>query len=196
MFEKVFATVFFLTIPTAYAFQDSRPQLGTDAPVEVGVLFQSSSLRIRNFAEVNQVLIFESSGLKLYRLLPVGGEFDWSFTPHALDGVNLEVASAKGGGWRYTGALSLTDYAVSGSDTLWIQPFVPQSLSWLQSVSGLALFPHGASYLPAYFQDCVAGTTGDIVPDASAVHVPVITPSNTPQGDGPPHLEKQPIPPM
>src|SRR5262245_23126603 len=147
MFVKVFATVFFVAIPTAEAFQDSRP-IGFGAPIEVGVLLQSSSLRVRNFSDVSQVLIFESNGFKLSRSLPVGMEMDWSFTPHALDGVNMEVASLSGGSWRYTGTLSLSDYAVSGSDTMWVQPFVPQSLAWLQTASGFTLFAHGASYLP------------------------------------------------
>lgn len=194
MFGKVFATAFIVTIPTAHAFQDSRPQGTETAPVEVGVLLQSTSIRIRNFADVDQVLIFESEGLKIYRTLWVGTELDWDFAPHALDGVNMEVASFKNGAWRHTGTLSLSDYATSGSDTLWVQPFTPHSLSWLQFGNDYAVFASGPSYLPTYLQDCAVGATADVVPDPAAVHVPGPTPSNTPQVDGPPKLDKAPLP--
>jgi hypothetical protein len=196
MFGKVFATVFFATLSSAHAFEDSRPQASATAPIEVGVLLESTSIRIRNFATVDQVLIFESDGLKIYRSLPVGTELDWSFSPHALDGVNLEVASIMNGAWRYTGTLSLSDYAASGSDTLWVQPFVPHSISWLQFSTGFAVFASGASYLPTYLQDCAQGSTTDQIPNPAAVNLPVITPSNTPAGDGPPNLDKNQIPPM
>ena len=196
MFGKVVATVFFVTVPAAYGLDDSRPQASTTNPVEVGVLLESTSIRIRNFADVSQVLIFESDGFKLYRSLPVGMEFNWSFTANALDGVNLEVASFSNGAWRYSGVLSLSAYATSGSDTLWIQPFVPHSISWLQLPTSFSVFASGPSFLPNYFQDCVQGTTDDVIPDPTAFHVPGITPSNTPVGDGPPNLDKTPLPPM
>jgi hypothetical protein len=196
MFGKVFATVFFSTISAAYAFEDSRPQTSSTAPIEVGVLLESTSIRIRNFAAVDQVLIFENSGLKIYRSLPVGTELNWSFSPHALDGVNLEVASNLNGAWRYTGALALSDYAASGSDTLWVEPFIPHSISWLQFPTGFSIFPSGPSFLPSYLQDCSQGSTADVISNAAAVNVPVITPSDTPTGDGPPNLDKNPIPPM
>lgn len=196
MFGKVFAIVFFVTVPSVLAFEDSRPQASTTAPIEVGVALGSTSMRIRNFASVDQVLIFESDGFKIYRSLPVGMELDWSFSPHALDGVNMEVASVSNGAWRYSGTLSLNDYASSGSDTLWIQPFVPHSLAWLQFSTGFSILASGPSYLPIYFQDCAIAATSDVIPDPAALHVPVITPSNTPQGDGPPNLDKSPLPPM
>jgi hypothetical protein len=129
MFGKVFATVFFVTIPAAHAFQDSRPQ--SDAPVEVGVLLESNLLRIRNFSSNDQVIIVENNGFKVYRTLSVGMEFDWSFVPGTLTGVSLEVASVSAGAWRYTGSLSLDGLAASGTDTLWVQPFVSHALSWL-----------------------------------------------------------------
>jgi hypothetical protein len=194
MFGKVLATAFFVTIPTVQAFQDSRPQGTPTAPVEVGVLLQSSSIRIRNFADVDQVLIFESEGLKIYRMLWVGTELNWSFAPDALDGVNMEVASFKAGAWRYTGTLSLSNYATSGSDTLWVQPFDPHSISWLQFASGFSVFQSGPSYLPTYFQDCAFGATTDVVPDPTSMHVPGPTPSNTPTTDGPPKLDQNPAP--
>ncbi len=196
MFGKVLATVLFVTVPSALGLNDSRPEATATNPVEVGVLLESTSIRIRNFASVNQVLIFESDGLKLYRTLPVGMEFNWSFTAHALDGVNLEVASFSNGAWRYTGALSLSDYATSDSDTLWVQPFTPHSLAWLQLSSSFSLFASGATYLPSYAQDCAQGATDDVIPDPTAFHVPGVTPSNTPVGDGPPNLDKNPLPPM
>jgi hypothetical protein len=196
MSRTVFAILFFASAQPLFAFDDSRPQGTVTAPVEVGVALDSTSMRIRNFADVDQVLIFESDGLKIYRSLPVGTELDWSFSLHALDGVNMEVASLRNGAWRYTGAISLSSYAASGSDTLWVQPFVPHSLAWLQFSSGFSLMSSGPSYLPTYFQDCVTGATDDKIPDPTALHVPVITPSNTPQGDGPPNLDKNPLPPM
>jgi hypothetical protein len=195
MFGKVFAIVFFVTIPAAHGFQDSRPQSGSDAPVEVGVLLESSAIRIRNFSSNNQVLIFENNGFKIYRTLSVGMEFDWAFTPGTLSGVSLEVASLSAGQWRYTGSLSLDDYAASGCDTLWVQPFVPHSLAWLQTGSTFSLFAYGPSFLPTYLQDCTQGTTTDMVPNA-AIHVPgPIDSGNTPI-DGPPKLDKPAIPPM
>ena len=82
MFGKVFATVFFVTIPTVHAFQDSRPQGSPTAPVEVGVLLQSTSIRIRNFADVDQVLILKCEGLKIYRAPPSrnGTRLDLQYT--------------------------------------------------------------------------------------------------------------------
>jgi hypothetical protein len=194
MFGKVLATVFFVTMPTVQAFQDARPEGTTTAPVEVGVLLQSTSIRIRNFADVDQVLIFKGEGLKIYRMLYVGTELDWSFAPHALDGVSMEVASLSAGAWRYTGSLSLSDYALSGSDTLWVQPFTPHSLSWLQFDASFALFSSGPSMMPSYLQDCAAGNMADSVPDPAAMHVPGPTPSQIPPVDGPPKLDKNPIP--
>jgi hypothetical protein len=193
MFGKVFATVFFVTIPAAHAFQDSRPQ--SDAPIEVGVLLESNLLRIRNFSNNDQVIILENSGFKVYRTLSVGMEFDWSFVPGTLTGVNLEVASVSAGAWRYTGSLSLDGFAASGTDTLWVQPFVPHALSWLQFDSTFTLSGYGPSYLPSYLLDCTQGSTSDVVPNA-AVHVPGPIHSTDTPIDGPPRLEKAPSPPM
>jgi hypothetical protein len=195
MFGKVFATVCFVTMSSAHAFQDARPQASTDAPVEVGVLLESNGIRIRNFSTNDQVLIFENNGFKIYRTLSVGMEFDWSFNPGDLSGVNLEVASISSGSWRYTGSLSLDGLAASGTDTMWVQPFTPHSLSWLEFGPSFSLFTYGPSFLPGYVQDCSQGNTSDVVPNAT-MHVPgPIHSSDTPI-DGPPKLDKIPTPPM
>jgi hypothetical protein len=184
-----FATIVALSVPISAVEEGTAP-----APVEVGISVTSTRFYARNFSDVNQVLLFQSGSTVLWRTLAPGFDLAWDFPTQLLTGIRLEVASFADGAWRRTGTIALDELAARGTDALWIQGDSTRT-SWSEIGSALFVEDTGTSIFPATLPgDSSAGTTSEAM--LAPVHVPVITPSDVPQGDCPPKIEERPPPPV
>lgn len=185
-----FATIVALSAPIPAVEEGT-----SGAPVEVGVAVTSTSFYARNYSGTNQVLLFQSGGTLLWRTLAPGYDMSWDFPTQLLDGVRLEVASWTNGAWRRSGTIALDEVVARGIEALWVQGDSART-SWSEIGTALFLEDTGTSLFPPTLPgDSSAGTSGENALLAPA-HIPIITPSETPQGDVPPKIEDRPLPPV
>lgn len=164
------------------------------APVDVGISVTSTRFFARNFSGVPQVLLFQSGSALLWRTLAPGCDLTWEYPTQMLTGVRFEVASWSEGAWRRTGTFALEDVAARGTDALWVQGDFSRT-SWSEIGSALFVEDTGASLFPSSLPgESSAGSDGDAL--LAPVHIPVITPSDGPDGDVPPNIEEPPLPPV
>lgn len=182
------ATIVALSVPISAVEEGAPP-----APVDVGISVTSTRFYARNFSNVNQVLLFQNGATVLWRTLAPGYDLSWDFPTQLLTGIRLEVASFTGGAWRRTGTIALDELAARGTEALWIQGNSTRT-SWSEIGSALFVEDTGSSIFPITLPG--ASSAGSVTEALLApVHVPVITPSDVPQGDCPPKLEDRPLPP-
>lgn len=184
------ATLVALSVPISAVEEGTAP-----APIDVGISVTSTRFYARNFSGTNQVLLFQSGSTLLWRTLAPGYDLSWDFPTQLLTGIRFEVASWTDGAWHRTGTIALDEVAARGTEALWIQGDFSRT-SWSEIGSALFVEDTGSSLFPDSLPGASSADTG--VEDAllAPVHVPVITPSDTPQGDVPPKIEDGPLPPV
>jgi len=196
MLLSLFA-VLCLAVPTVDALDVPAQSMSREACVEVGIRLTPTQFRARNYSSGSRILLFKSADSSeiACRPLPAGAELVYSFARDSLDGIDLEIAVRNARGWYGTGALSLAALLAHQADFVWVQNAGARSLVWLQNGTELALLEPRGRILPPPIKQ----TTDDVFDDAPIpvpMHVPVITPSDTPKGDSPPKLEQKPLPPV
>jgi hypothetical protein len=185
-----FATIVALSSPLT-----ALEEAGTPAPIVVGMRVTATSFHARNFSATPHVLLFESSGTLVWRTLQPGCDLGWTFPTQLLSGVRLEVASWHNGAWNRTGTINLAAVAGRGTEALWVQGNASRT-SWAELGAALFVETTGTSLFPPSLPaDSSAGTSAEAALLAPT-HVPVITPSDTPEGDFPPEIEEKPLPPV
>ena len=131
----------------------------------------------------------------MWRTLAPGQDLSWNYPTQLLDGVRLEVASWAQGAWRRSGTIAIDQLAARGTDAVWIQGDAART-SWSEIGSALFIENTGSSLFPPSLPGASsAGSEGENALLAP-IHVPVITPSDTPVGDVPPKIEDRPLPPV
>ena len=118
-----------------------------------------------------------------------------TYAREALNNVQLEVATYADGHWYTSGALNLSGLCDSGGDALWIQAKTTRA-SWLQVGSSFTMLSPLPSFLPSAFPTTTDPSSGTVDMLMAPAHVPVITPVDQPEGDLPPTLRDQPLPPF
>lgn len=146
------------------------------APVDVALHLSTSEVCARNASLEPQVLVFHSEGQRVLHVLPAGAEVSWSFARHALTGVDVSLWSYAGGAWR-TGEVHALESLVA------------------RGVEGLFLASRGTDW-GANADGTLFELAGEDAGAFNPMHVPVITPSDTPPADLPPKIEKEPLPPV
>lgn len=202
MLSSLLAAVMCTAIPAVDPLDVPARANQRDALIEVGIRLTETQFRARNYSRTGQVLLFKSSESSAVacRPLPAGAELIYSFPRHALEGVQLEVATptaenSRGTrGWRGTGVVSLADVLARDADLLWVQSAGSRSIVWMQNGTELSLLQPQERILPRAARSDDDGFNEDPIPVPT--HVPVITPSDTPKGDSPPKLEEEPLPPV
>lgn len=185
-----FATLVALSAPI------SAVEVGAEsAPVEVGISVTSTRFYARNYSETSQVLLFQSGSTLVWRTLAAGQDLSWNYPTQLLQGVRLEVASYAQGAWRRSGTIALDEVAARGTDAIWIQGDLVRT-SWSEIGSALFVEQTGHSFFPPSLP---GASSADSVSEGALlapIHVPVITPSDTPVGDVPPKIGERPLPPV
>jgi len=179
-----------LASPLTAVAESSQPP-----PIDVGICVSSTRFYARNYSPDPQVFLFRCGDSMAWRTVAAGCDIGWDFPTQLLTDVRLEVATWIDGVWHRSGTIALADVASRGLEAVWIQADA-SSTSWGQI--GAVLLPEatGESMFPAELPSPTSvGTSGE---DAlmAPTHVPVITPSDVPQGDVPPKLEDRPLPPV
>ncbi len=161
------------------------------APIVAGIHVTATQFRARNFSSVPQLFVFkETSGGEIaVRPLLAGGEMAFSFPADALADFEVEVASKDRGVWSNTGLLKLDGLNTHDGSLVWIESNNGRASAWLESSGSYLPLESGASELPGRVVETIRETE-------SPTHVPVITPSDHPNGDLPPKLEERPLPPV
>lgn len=154
----------------------------------VGVHLESTQIVAHNFAESPRWLVLRSGPFALVRALAPHGSVRWSFAESCLWDVQLEVLGCDGGRLQRSGRVELLAALESGAEALWVGE---DSSSWLAG---------GDTLLP------LLGEFGELAPAASEsrernreqgpLHVPVVRPSDRPEGDRPPPIDEKPLPPI
>jgi hypothetical protein len=186
---RALALVALLTSPLSAVEEATSP-----APVEVGVVVTSTTFYARNISAYDQVLLFRSGGVLAWRTLPPGCDLKWEYPTQALAGIDFEVAKWADGRWHRTGTLKLEDLSTRGADALWVQGDLA-STTWTEVGSTLLVENTGESIFPDTLPAPTSEGNEDETLIMSPMHVPVITPSETPAGDVPPVIEDTPLPP-
>ena len=166
-------------------------QATAPAPIEVCLHVGATSFRALNRGEQPLLLVFHADGNVALQVLPAYAEVAWSFPRHALDGIAVEVASRRLGAWVSTGTLALGGLLVADEGELWITSTEDGASAYAVTASGLEPVAASAGALTSDDDAPLPGATGP-----GPMHVPVITPSDVPQGDLPPKIEEQPLPPV
>lgn len=167
-------------------------------PMAVGIQITATQFRARNLSSIPQVFVFrETSGGEI-ALCPLvaGGEMVFSFPADAITSLEFEVISRRGGAWSDTGFMKLDGMKLDASSAdagsiVWIRSNTGHSPAWLETRGGFAPFESEASTLPTRVLDTLRDDES-----LPPTHVPVITPSDRPNGDIPPKLEDGPLPPV
>lgn len=162
-------------------------------PIVAGIQITATQFRARNLSSVPQIFVFkETAGGEIaLRLLSAGGEMMFSFPADALADLELEVVSRQHGAWSDTRLLKLGGLNAGAGSVLWIQSNAGRASAWLESHGDFLALDSGESTLPSRVLE-TASADEPLPP----THVPVITPSDRPNGDLPPRLEDDPLPPV
>lgn len=130
-----------------------------------------------------QVLLFTDigGGRTARALVAAGSEIAFDFPAGTLHNLLLRVVTAKNGSVSTSAEYDLGALAAGNYEFVWLE-------SQAQFMTAWGMSPAGPSHLPS--------TTEPTMQAASAPHVPVITPTDKPNGDLPPRIEEQPLPPV
>lgn len=170
------------------------------AMVQAVVSTSPYNFTARNTSEVNQIFLFgtEDGRQVVPMVVPPGGELDFPFPSGTPAGLALQIVSRDGPEWRSSSSLSLTPFRDEGSVAFWLEAPEIDASVWVTHIEGLHLM--GAkSLLPSQLERHLGPRNPDRVDPMlllEPTHVPVITPSDKPSGDGPPVLEDKPLPPV
>jgi hypothetical protein len=203
---SLFASVLCTALPSITPLE--LPALRRDGEIaaQVGVHVTPTALVARNFSSAPQLFVFtdEQSGRRALRTLGAGRSFEFRFSRETLEAVALEIVCVEDGAWHATGAIELDAVLRRGSETLWIQHDTgARSTTWSQRGAEVTLADAGPSALPEDLQGDLQGDHGrdaggpaSTNPTCAPAHVPVVTPSDRPNGGLPPKLEERPLPPV
>lgn len=197
---SIFASVLCTALPSVTPLEFPALQRDGRIAAQVGVHVTPTALVARNFSGTPQVLVFidEQSGQRALRALGAGGSFEFRFPRQTLEAIALEVVCHEDGAWHATGSIELATVLERGSETLWIQHDTnTRSTTWTQRGAEVTLTDAGPSALPDDLDEHSGGIgPGFLNPACAPAHVPVVTPSDRPNGGLPPKLEDRPLPPV
>jgi hypothetical protein len=174
MFQNLFAAL----VPAAALFLEPPLLPASSAPASVGVRVERDCVAAENFSDAPRWVVFSSGGFRTLRVLAPHSSEVWACTEECLWDVELQVADTDGGALHLSQSVSLQSALELRGQTLW---FGESPACWVESDGTLQPFFDGS-----------AG--GDAPPNP--FHVPVIRPSDRPEGDRPPPIEKKPLPPI
>lgn len=154
----------------------------------VGLHLEATEIVAHNFAATPRWLVLRSGPFALTRVLAPHGSVRWTFAESCLWDVQLEVLACENGRLQRSGRVELLAALESGAEALWI---AEDSSSWLASRDALLpLLDEFGALAPA------APEIRERDRDQGPLHVPVVHPSNRPDGDRPPPIDEKPLPPI
>jgi hypothetical protein len=198
MLPSLFATVFCTVIPSTTPLESPALRADGSLAAQVGLHVTPTHLSARNFSATPQILALSDAqtGQRALVALDPHTRVEFSYPREALEFVRLEVLSLGLRGWNTSGALDLGAALTSGAQTIWIQQAGPHTFAWLQLGAQLSTLDANGSVLPESLRPALQSGQDELAPACAPAHVPVITPSDTPDGDAPPKLGQRPLPPV
>ena len=155
------------------------PQLpAASGTVTVGVAVAREYVAARNFTDTVRWVVLTSGGFHAVRALGPYAAVEWPCTEECLWNLDLQVADVDARGVHLSASVSLIAALDRGGEAIW---FGQGPTGWLETKGGL----------DAFFGD---GPSGDT--EQCPFHVPVIRPSDRPDGDRPPPIDEKPLPPI
>jgi hypothetical protein len=173
MFQNLFAAL----VPTLTLFAEPPLLPASSSPASVGVRVERDFVAAQNFSDAPRWIVLSSHGFRALRVLaPHSGEV-WTCSEDCLWDVELQVADTDAGELHLSQPVALYGALEVGGQMLW---FGESPTCWVES-EGL-------------LEPLFVGSSSDAQPNP--LHVPVIRPSNRPDGDGPPPIDHKPLPPF
>ena len=173
MFQNLFAAL----VPAITLFAEPPLLPASSSPASVGLRVERDFVAAQNFSDAPRWIVLSSGSFRALRVLaPHSGEV-WTCSEDCLWDVALQVADTDGGALHVSQSVALYGALESGGQTLW---FGESPVCWVESEGAL--------------EPWFSGSSGDAPP--APLHVPVIRPSNRPDGDRPPPIDHKPLPPF
>lgn len=186
---------------------------GADFPIDFPVELKETtrmSLQVeethfaaQSFSETPLLIVLasEDRSLQTALWLPPGASYVEDFARGTLDGLQMEVLSPAAGAWTHSGSFFLGDFVLQGTGELWVQDCGHVLTRWNEGAPLTATTPAGSLLPPtlnALIGDAGAHTETLNAGDGAtnSFHVPVPTPSDTPQEDKPPRKRRPQLPPV
>ena len=154
------------------------------SPVEFVARVTDQRLIAVNSSREAQLLLFRDreGGRRASSVIAAGGEIAFDFPGGTLNQLLLRVVSVGTGSVVSSAEYDLGALASGSFEFVWME-------SASGAVSAWGMSPVGPSYLPSTSEPTITN-------QATAPHVPVITPTDKPNGDLPPRIEEKPLPPV
>ena len=180
-----------LPAPTHQVEASEVRTLGIEVVMEVSEThFQADNLGLRDYV---MVLGTAEHGPLSHTLLHAGTSVDFTFPKGLLDGVFVEFLAPHAAGWLATGAMPLGELAQERPTSVWLQRSNEFLNAWIERVSGFDLWSSMGALAPPSPNRPRSEAKR---PTHDALHVPVVDPTDDPDGDKPPVLEEKPLPPV
>lgn len=173
MLPSLFAALF----PAATLIAEPPLLPASGARASVGVRVESRHVRAENFSDAPRWLVFSSGGFHVTRLLAPRSSLEWASSLDCLYDVELAVLDTDGGALHASPTVPLLGALELGGEALW---FGASPTCWFESDGVLQ---------PLF--DAKAETNGP-----APFHVPVVRPTDRPEGDRPPPIDNKPLPPI
>jgi len=148
----------------------------TNTAATVGLRVTPTSVTAENFSNNTRWIVLTSGPARISSALAPHSAVVWSCTEDCLWDVQLQVVDTDGGILHTSQSVNLYSALEWNGQTIW---FGQLPTCWLES----------NGQLQPYFDSMAAPTT-------APVHVPVIRPSDGPDGDTPPPIDNKPLPPI
>jgi len=148
----------------------------SNSAATVGLRVTSTAVTVENFSNNTRWIVLTSGPAHVTTALAAHSVVVWSCTEDCLWNVQLQVVDTDGGLLHTSQIVNLYGALEWHGQTIW---FGQSPTCWLDS--GTELQP--------YFDSMAAPVT-------APVHVPVIRPSDGPDGDTPPPIDNKPLPPF
>ncbi len=169
-------SLFAAFVPAAVLFLQPPLLPVTNTAASVGLRVTPTSVATENFSNTTRWIILTNGPAHVTTTLPAHSAIVWSCTQDCLWNVQLQVADTDGGLLHLSQKVSLYGALEWGGDSIWAGQL---PTCWLEA----------NGELQPYFDSTAA-------PVIASCHVPVIRPSDGPDGDTPPPIDNKPLPPF
>ena len=192
MFATVITTLLSLSqMPAAAELPDGL----RDRPVRVVLQATETYFVAENLSLSSHLLLFGTleHGTFASVSLPPLARVVYPFALGAGDEVLVEIVLLDAGRWSNSGALSVRELSQAPTGTLWIETAREYALGWVQRERGLEHLRPLGGLLPASAERLGLRDLGSTL---EAAQVPVITPDDDREGNEPPKIDPDPLPPV
>jgi hypothetical protein len=169
-------SLFAAILPAAVLFLAPPLLPVTNSPATVGLRVTSTAVTAQNFSNNPRWVVFSSGPVHISSLVAAHSAVVWSCTEDCLWDVQAQVVDTDGGVPHISQSINLYNALEWGGQALW---FGQLPTCWLES----------NGELQPYFDSMAA-------PVVAPCHVPVVRPSDIPDGDKPPPIDNRPLPPI